>query len=175
MASGGTLDSAVSCAEYGAILVSSAAYGAIVVSCAEYGAMVCRSVAYGATFCRSGATAITPLMAALLFAIVVRTPMPLAPPPAAATAWATSAGGICAGFVYLASWVNSAGWAWITLSSGANFCAFASCVGTFCAMAVTFGGIDVAAAMTLDGTFLAAATTSGCACANASSVLYWAA
>src|SRR5256885_12593183 len=112
MASGGTLDSAVSCAEYGAILVSCAEYGAIVVSCAEYGAMVCRSVAYGATFCRSGATAITPLMAALLFAIVVRTPMPLAPPPAAAIAWPTSAGGILLGSVYLASWVNSAGWAW---------------------------------------------------------------
>src|SRR5262245_21952061 len=68
---GGTLDSAVSCAPYGAILVS----------CAEYGAMVCRSAACGATFCRSGATAITPLMAALFCEIVVSTATPLAPPP----------------------------------------------------------------------------------------------
>ena len=85
---GGTLDSAVSCAEY----------GAMVFSCAEYGAMVFRSAAYGATFCRSGATAITPLMAALFCEIVVSMATPLAPPPAAAIAWASSAGGILAGF-----------------------------------------------------------------------------
>src|SRR6185437_14310384 len=157
--SGGTLDSAVSCAAYGAIVDSSVAYGA----------MVCRFDAYGATFCRSGATAITPLMASLLFAIVVSTPRPLAPPPAAAIAWATSAGGILLGSLYLASWVNSAGWAWITWSSVWNFCALASWVASFCAMAstsggifcavaVTFGGIFCAVAMTLAGTFWAAAT-----------------
>src|SRR5436190_22456285 len=97
MASGGTLDSAVSWAEYGAILVSCAEYGAIVFSCAEYGAIVCRSVAYGATFCRSGATAITPLMAALFCEIVVSTATPLAPPPAALIAWVSSGPGILDG------------------------------------------------------------------------------
>jgi hypothetical protein len=67
------LDSAVSCAEY----------GAMVFNCAEYGAMVCRSAAYGATVCSAGATAITPLMAALFAEIVVKMPTPVAPPPAA--------------------------------------------------------------------------------------------
>ena len=78
---------------------------------------------------------------------------------------------------------NSAGCAWITASSGANFCAFASCValacavastdgGIFCAAASTFGGIDDAVAMTGGGTFWAAATTSGCAVANAISLAY---
>jgi len=81
------LDSAVSCAEY----------GAMVVSCAEYGAMVCRSDAYGATVCSAGATAITPLMAALFCEIVVNTATPVAPPPAALIARPSSAGGILAG------------------------------------------------------------------------------
>src|SRR5690349_25112659 len=143
------------------MVVSSFAYGAIVDSCVAYGAMVCRSDAYGATFCRSGATAITPLMAALLAAIVVRVWMPLAPPPAAAIAWPTSAGGILLGSLYLASWVNSAGWAWITLSSGANFCASASCFASFCAMARTSGGIFCAVAVTFGGIFCAAAMTLG--------------
>ena len=86
----------------------------------------------------------------------------------------------------MASLVNSAGWAWITLSSGANFCALASCVpsfcamartsgGIFCAVAVMFGGIFCAVAMTFAGTFWAAATTWGCVVAKAISVLYWAA
>src|SRR6202035_5030728 len=85
---GGTLDSAVSCALYGAMAVSSAEYGAMVFSWAEYGAMVVRSAAYGATVCSCGPTAMTPLIAALLAAIVESTPTPLAPPPAAATACA---------------------------------------------------------------------------------------
>ena len=79
--------------------------------------------------------------------------------------------------------MNSAGWAWITASSGANFCAFASCVasvftvartdgGIFCAVARTVGGIDCAVAMTDGGTFWAAATTVGCAVAKASWLLY---
>src|SRR4029078_528533 len=72
---GGTLDYAVMCADY----------GARVFSCAEYGAMVFRSAAYGATFCRSGASAITPLMAALFCEMLVSMATPLAPPPAAAT------------------------------------------------------------------------------------------
>src|ERR1700727_796745 len=125
MAGAGTLDRAVSWAVNGAIAVSSVEYGAMVVSCAEYGAMVCRSAAYGATVCRAGPTAITPVMAAWLAAIVVRMPRPLAPPPAALITWACSAGGIVAGFLYVASLANSAGLAWITASSGANFCALA--------------------------------------------------
>src|SRR5690242_19436840 len=123
-------------------------------------------------------------MAALLAAIVVRTFRPLAPTPAAAMAWLTSAGGIEAGLLYLASWVNRAGWAWITASSGANLCALASCAlsfcamastsgGIYCAVAVTFGGIFCAVAMTLAGTFWAAATTCGCVVAKAISLLYW--
>ena len=84
---GGTLDSAVSCAPY----------GAMVVRFAEYGAIVFRSVAYGATVFSAGAAAITPRMAALLVLMVVRMPIPFAPPPAAATAWAARAGGILAG------------------------------------------------------------------------------
>src|SRR5215469_11209058 len=155
----------------------------MVVSCAEYGAMVCSCVAYGATVCSAGAAAITPVMAALLAEIVVRILMPWAPPPAAAIAWPSSAGGIVAGLVYVASLANSAGWAWITASSGANFCAFASCVafacavattdgGIFCAVARTVGGIDCAVATTDGGTFWAAATTSGWLCAKASSGAY---
>ena len=84
----------------------------------------------------------------------------------------------------MASLANSAGWAWSTASSGANFCAFASCVafacavastdgGIFCAVARTVGGIDCAVATTDAGTFWAAATTVGCALAKASSLLYW--
>src|SRR6516225_2705602 len=113
----------------------------MVFSCAEYGAMVVRSAAYGATVVSAGAAAITPAMAALLAAIVVRMPMPLAPPPAAAIAWPSRAGGILAGFVYAASWANSAGCAWITASSGANLTAFASGVALACAVASTDGGI----------------------------------
>src|SRR5215831_10308148 len=64
---GGTLDSAVSWA----------AYGVMVWSC--------------------GATAITPLIAALLVLITVRIWTPVAPPPAAATACAASFGGTAAG------------------------------------------------------------------------------
>ena len=70
----------------------------MVVSWVEYGAMVVRSAAYGATACSAGPTAITPAMAAWLAAIVARILRPLAPPPAAWTAWAVSAGGIAAGF-----------------------------------------------------------------------------
>ena len=88
-ADGGTLDSAVSCAEYGAMVLRSA----------EYGAMVVRSAPYGATVASAGATAITPEMAALLALMVDRTARPLAPPPAALTAWATRLGGIVAGFL----------------------------------------------------------------------------
>jgi len=80
---------AVSCAEYGAMVFSCAEYGAMVFSCAEYGAMVFSA----------GAAAITPVMAALLAAIVVRMFIPLAPPPAALIAWPSSAGGIVAGFL----------------------------------------------------------------------------
>src|SRR5579862_6665520 len=151
MALGGTFDSAVSWAEY----------GAIVVSWAEYGAMVFRSDAYGATVCSAGATAITPLMAALLAEIVSSIPRPLAPPPAAVIAWATSAGGILAGFVYAASLVNSAGLAWITASSGWNFCALASCVASVCAVARTDGGIFCAVAITFGGIDWAVATIVG--------------
>src|ERR1700684_4670358 len=92
----------------------------------------------------------TPEMAALLASMVVRIAVPLAPPPAAVTACATSLGGIAAGFVYVASLANSAGLAWITASSGANFPALAS--------------------WTLY--FVAVATTAGCAWAKGSSVLY---
>src|SRR5215469_8576096 len=165
------------------MVVSSAEYGAMVVSCAEYGAMVVSSAAYGATVFSAGAAAITPAMAALLAEIVVRIFMPLAPPPAALIAWAASAGGIVAGFWYVASLANSAGLAWITASSGANFCAFASCVAFACAVATTDGGIDCAAARTVGGidcavattdagTFWAAATTVGWLCAKASSCAY---
>src|SRR5580692_10213417 len=131
------------------------------VSCAEYGAMVCRSAAYGATVCSAGATAITPAMAALFAEIEVKMPTPVAPPPAALTAWATSAGGILAGLLYVASLANSTGLAWITLSSGANFTAFASCVASVFAVASTEGGI-----------YCAVATTVGCAVANAMSLAY---
>ena len=55
------------------------------------------AAAYGATV-QSGATAITPLMAALLAAMVARIEMPFAPPPAARSP-GRSAGGIVAGFV----------------------------------------------------------------------------
>ena len=62
----------------------------MVFSWAEYGAMVFRSPAYGATVCSCGPTAMTPLIAAWLAAIVLSTPRPLAPPPAAATACAVT-------------------------------------------------------------------------------------
>jgi len=79
---------------------------------------------------------------------------------------------------------NSAGLAWITASSGANFCALARTVGgiddavattvggTDCAAARTVGGIDCAVATTGGGTFWAAATTVGWLCAKASSGAY---
>ena len=57
--------------------------------------------------------------------------------------------------------MNSAGWAWITASSGANFCAFVSCTVSFFAMAMTSGGIFPAVAMTFGGIFCAVATMSG--------------
>ena len=69
--------------------------------------------------------------------------------------------------------MNSAGLAWITASSGWNFCAFASCVESFCARAITSGGTFCAAAITFDGIFCAVATTSGWVVAKAISVLYW--
>src|SRR5487761_142340 len=128
--------------------------------------MTCRSAAYGATVCSCGPTAMTPLMAAWLAAIVVSTPRPLAPPPAAAMACACRAGLEGAA----ASLVNRAGWAWITVSSGANFTAFASWVlyvlavartvgGIFAAVLVTVGGMAAAVASTVGGTFCASATT----------------
>src|SRR5882757_11232542 len=93
----------------------------------------------------------TPLMAGPLALIVDRMASPFAPPPAAATAWAASFGGMAAGLGYAASLVNRAGLAWITASSGANFCALASCV-LYC---------------------VAVATTCGWPCANAISLWYW--
>src|ERR1700733_7774812 len=109
IADGGTLDSAVSCA----------VYGWRVASC--------------------GAAATTELIAAWLAEIVVSTASPLAPPPAAAIAWLTSLGGIVAGFVYLASWVNSAGFAWMTASSGGDFVAAAICAWYLVAVATIAG------------------------------------
>src|SRR5580698_3933141 len=154
----------------------------MVVSCFEYGAMVVRSAAYGATVVSCGATAMTPLMAAWLAAIVPSTPSPLAPPPAAAIACACRVlllGSAC-------SLVNRAGLASITASSGWNFCAFASCTlyvvavaitagGILAAVAVTVGGIAAAVASTVGGTFWASATIAGWLVANASWVPYWAA
>src|ERR1700729_2118630 len=103
----------------------------------------------------------TPVIAAWLAAMVVRMPTPVAPPPAAATAWACSAGGILPGG-NAASLVNSAGLAWMTFSSGANFTALPSCVASVVAVAITAGGI-----------FWAVATMPGCVLAKASWVLYW--
>ena len=140
MAAGGTFDKAVSCALYGAMTFRSAAYGAMVCSC--------------------GPAAMTPLMAAWLAPIVVSTAIPLAPPPAAATACACRAG--LAGLA--ASLVNRAGWAAITASSGANFWALASCGPSLDAVASTVGG-----------TFWAVATTAGWVWAKASWLPYWAA
>src|ERR1700733_11377845 len=98
----------------------------MVVSCAEYGAMVCRSVAYGATVCSAGPTAITPLMAAWLAAMVVRTAIPFAPPPAAATAWACRAAGALPGGK-AASLVNSGGiFPAVAMTDGGIFCAVAT-------------------------------------------------
>ena len=97
----------------------------------------------------------TPLMAAWLAAIVVSTPSPLAPPPAAATACACRAvlvGSAC-------SLANSAGWASITASSGANFCALASCTLSVVAVAITAGGIFAAVAVTVGGIAAAVAIT----------------
>ena len=71
--------------------------------------------------------------------------------------------------------MNSAGLAWITASSGANFCAFASCVAFAFAVAMTDGGIFCAVAMTDGGVFWAAATTAGWVVAKAISLLYVAA
>ena len=90
-------------------------------------------------------------MAAWLALMVASTCWPVAPPPAAAMAWAASFGGIFDGSGKAASLVNSAGLAWITFSSGANFCALASC--------------------TLS--FWASATMSACSVAKASWLLYW--
>src|SRR3984957_9308870 len=160
--------------------VSSAEYGAMVFSWAEYGAMVVRSAAYGATVCSCGPTAMTPLIAAWLAAIVESTLAPLAPPPAAATASACRVVLVGAALIL----ANRAGWAWITVSSGANLTAFASCVlyvvavastvgGILAAVAVTVGGMAVAVAITDGGTFCASATTVGCACAKASWGAYW--
>ena len=58
-------------------------------------------------------------MAAWLAPMVVTAATPLGPPPAAATAWACRA--LLDGSAF--SLVNKAGWAWMTASSGANFCA----------------------------------------------------
>src|SRR6516162_8552783 len=96
---GGTPASAFSCAPSGAIVFSWVEYLDMAASCVEYGAMVCRSDAYGTTVARAGAAAITPVMAALLLLMVVRIPTPFAPPPAAAIAWASRAGGILDGLV----------------------------------------------------------------------------
>ncbi len=74
----------------------------------------------------------------------------------------------------------------MTVSSGANFCAFASCVlyvaavattagGIFAAVLVTAGGMAAAVASTDGGTFRASATTAGCCCAKASWGAYLAA
>ena len=68
---------------------------------------------------------------------------------------------------------NSAGLAWITLSSGANFWAFASCVAFACAEASTDGGIFCAVARTFGGIFWAVATTVGWLCAKAIWLAYW--
>src|ERR1700733_4298513 len=93
----------------------------------------------------------TPVIAALLSLIVVRTWVPLAPPPAALIAWLIRLGGIEAGLVYVASLVNSAGLASITVSSGLNFAALA--IWTLYLMAV--------------------ATICGWVWANAIWLLYW--
>src|SRR5579872_607042 len=143
----------------------------MVCSRAEYGAMVFRSLAYGATVCNAGPTAITPLMAAWLAAMVLRMVIPLAPPPAAATAWACRAAGALPGGK-AASLVNSAGFFWITSSSGANFVALASWVLSAVAVAITDGGIFCAVATTDGGIFCAVATTPAWAVANAISLLY---
>src|SRR6516165_8353286 len=86
-----------------------------------------------------GATAITPLIAALLVLITVRIWTPVAPPPAAATACAASFGGTAAGVGQVASLVNRTGLAWITASSGANFFALAICAWSLVAMATIRG------------------------------------
>src|ERR1700722_15106494 len=90
-------------------------------------------------------------MAGPLALMGARMASPFAPPPAAATAWAASFGGMAAGFGEVASLANRAGLAWITASSGANFCALASCVLYR----------------------VAVATTCGWLCANAIWLLYW--
>src|ERR1700677_2581411 len=162
--------------------VSSVEYGAIVFSWAEYGAIVFRSDAYGATLVSCGATAMTPLMAAWLAPIVVSTPSPLAPPPAALMACACRV--VLDGSAF--SLANSVGLASITASSGANFCAFASWTlyvvavvstagGIFAAVAVTVGGIAAAVASNVGATFCASATTAGWDCAKASWEAYVAA
>src|ERR1700728_2350558 len=109
--------------------------------------MVFRSPAYGATVCSCGPTAITPLIAALLAAIAASTPRPLVPPPAAATACACRV--VLVGSAF--SLANRAGLAWITVSSGANFTAFASWVLYVVAVASTVGGILAAVAVTVGG------------------------
>src|SRR3981081_4502821 len=155
--------------------VSSVEYGAMVFSWAAYGVMVGRSPAYGATVCSCGPTAMTPLIAALLAAIVLSTPRPLAPPPPAATACACRV--VLVGSAF--SLANRAGWAWITVSSGANFTAFASCVLYVVAVASTGGGLwgpwavpvrrmAAAVAITDGGPFCASAPTAGRSCPKAS-------
>src|ERR1700689_914878 len=124
---GGTLEYAVSDFVYGASFARSGAAFLSTVSC----------VAYGVSVLSCGATAMTPSMAALLAEMVVRIPRPLVPPPAALTAAAASAGGMVAGFLYVASLVKSAECAWSTASSGANFTALPSCTESFVARATT--------------------------------------
>jgi hypothetical protein len=66
-----------------------------------------------------------PVIAAWLAERLASTAWPLAPPPAAATAWLASLGGT-GRLVNVASFANSAGCPWMAASSGWNFFAFAS-------------------------------------------------
>src|ERR1700722_15520245 len=109
--------------------------------------MVVRSAAYGWTVCSCGPTAMTPLIAASLAAMVLSTARPLAPPPAAATACACRAGLVGSAL----SLVNRAWWVSITSNSGANFCAFASWVLYVVAVLSTDAGILAAVAVTVGG------------------------
>src|ERR1022692_3344204 len=82
----------------------------------------------------------TPAMAAAFAHIVDRTPFPVAPPPADAIAAASTAFGTLVGVAPLRDTVPTFTWSFCNaVSSGWNFCAFASWTLYFWALATTPG------------------------------------
>src|SRR5215469_4001582 len=95
--------------------------------------------AYGCSGSSWDWTATTFSMSALWAWMLNRMFTPLLPPPAAATAWLSSRGGILAGLLYVASLVNRAGCACSTANSGARLCSMRSWGLYFCAVAMIAG------------------------------------